>query len=858
VPTITHKPDAGRLKLVSAFRTTAAGNPLLKPSRHTSAILAVFIVTAVCCLLSARHASTGPMLLGRALAAEQYQPGAASGSERFRVGEWTLTYSFESNDPYHFEEHGTTYNRSVYRQSQSGTISLHGIRTDAGVHQYRGEGPVTCSIESVTKRSSGGETYEVQVIGNGTITAKASLDINFRNGTYHLEVHPGDMPVSRHSTLLDQFGEPRNDSTTISFKGTSLPFPSTRIEPSLPPEGMVISGTYSIGQLREDLHQGPVVRYSQIGDGGLATGKATWRLIPGDNSEAPELVVDPQGYETWRPQAGQNESTIGNEIKIDAKLQRPDGGAANVKARKIIFELSGTSHEPGVAMNFPLPSKAVKDFDLQFSPKNGSSGQLTIIGEGNQRVETVPGEYSAASAVVSSYDWGGWSTLKVTAELPDGRQITGHLKGERGTTEILLPKRAKDSKIADIWKQNTGVSLPDDDDSETGPAGASSPGDGFSLYEEYRGFYVNGRHVSGDPKKIDYFVRNYIGPDARPGIDLFADLTGAEVHEILRDAEFDRQQRVMNANHEQGPHLVDQHGVFLETKPTLDGGLTVFSKEGVRGRPVITLSVNLQPRDSLTSMVTSENVPRSDLTFAYDRAVAHELMHSVGAEHHGEGDGQATFIFVFGDDPENKTGKSHFRYPLAGSGSGIGTQHMWEEQPVKITDEVTGRDLASLMEGDMMLERERRRPDLYPELLKKAGPYVAGRQGMNTPYPWSAEQTAEHWLDANVATAFSWYIGAQHGQSSGNEICLMRYYFARMYKKQGQDDAFYFISDTGSEHAGLELCGLPVGTGVNGKDRKPQARYGDAAATRGACAASIIFNDALPLKSDAIPQEPKP
>ena len=584
------------------------------------------------------------------------------------------------------------------------------------------------------------------------------------------------------------------------------------------------------------------------------------------------IVLPEKKYDSWRPEAGLNESTIGNEIRIDAKLQGSDGGAAKVKARKIIFELIDTSREPGVALNFPLAAPAPGDFDLQFSPTSNPPGQYVIGGTRNQRAETVPGQYTSASIMVSSFDWGAWSTLKVTAELTDGRLVIGHLRSKSGTTETLLPKRARDSKIADIWKQNAGVSLPDDDDSETGPAGDSSPGDGFSLYEEYRGFRVDSQHVAGDPKKIDFFVRNYIGPDAEHGIFIFADLTGAEVHSRLLDTEFDRQTRVMNANRDQGPHCdpqgagsfeqtQGQHGVLIQTQAGLNGGKTFLSQVGTRGRPAIVLSINLQPYDSLTGMTTSENVPMSDQAFAFDRAVAHELLHSVGAEHHGEGDGEATFYFHYGDDPRNATGKPYFSFELQPEGTltfgmtslpGVGAA-------LTIIDEVSGRDLASLMEGDQMLYRESMRPIWYLDMLKAATKRLADYP--QDKIPWTAEQLAEIELD-QMAASFgnSWYIGAEHGECSGDELCVMRYTFAKLYEKRDTDNAFYYISDRRTERAGLELCRSPAGTGINDKDRKPQPRYGDAAATRGACALSIIFNDALPLISDAIPKQqgPKP
>src|SRR4030042_1616105 len=152
---------------------------------------------------------------------------------------------------------------------------------------------------------------------------------------------------------------------------------------------------------------------------------------------------------------------------------------------------------------------------------------------------------------------------------------------------------------------------------------------------------------------------------------------------------------------------------------------------------------------------------------------------------------------------------------------------------VTIIDEASGRDLASVMEADMMLAREQLRPFFYPDMLTEARKALAARQGYNI--PWTAEQLAEHDLDFSIANFLmrTWYVGAEHGESSGNELCLMRYYFARLYEKKGSEDVFYFISDRRSEHAGLDLCRLAVGTGVNDKQRQPQPRYGDAAVGRG-------------------------
>ncbi|MEO6002986.1 MAG: hypothetical protein ABIZ04_13480, partial [Opitutus sp.] len=354
----------------------------------------------------------------------------------------------------------------------------------------------------------------------------------------------------------------------------------------------------------------------------------------------------------------------------------------------------------------------------------------------------------------------------------------------------------------------------------------------FTLYEEYRGFMENGRHLEGDPQKIDFFVRNYVGGDARPGIELFGDLTGAEVHHRLRGAEFNATNRVMNANHDRGPHRVDQHGVFVRTEAGRDGGGAVFSRAGVRGRPVLCTGIYLQPREAQTAVTTSENVPFSDLIFAYDRAVVHELLHAVGVEHHGTGDGSTIFRFVFGDDPRNATGK-----PVFWIGYSI------NRSPVTIIDEATGRDLAALLEPDMLLLREQWRASEFPKKLAEQHSARAERSGYT--FEFSEKDAAE--IAYNDGMSFNyWYVGAEHGQCAGDEGCVTRYYFAKLYEKKGAPKTFYYITDHQTERAGLALCRSLAGTGINAPSRAPQPRYGDTLHGWGECADWIVFNDAVP------------
>ena len=533
-----------------------------------------------------------------------------------------------------------------------------------------------------------------------------------------------------------------------------------------------------------------------------------------------------------------SERAAGSHLKIKARLQSEDGGAVRAKVEVFTFALVETSREPGVCMNYPLLSAAAAGRtgapDMKFLPTGGTDAD-------RQELELPPAlddpDHPHAEAQVDCFDFGAWSDLWVTAELADGRSITGHLKGDPAAIMMPLPKRTGASCIADAWKEQHGLTTAgDNDDAETLPSAGKVPGDGFTLYEEYRGFVENVRHFRGDPKKIDFFVRNYIGGDAQAGIDLFAGLTGAAVHSRLRDAEFDPEKRVMNANHDRGVHRVDQHGVYLRTQAGRDGAVAKFSTGSLRGRPRLCLEIAVQPRGAATSVTTSENVPVADLVFAYDRAIAHELLHAVGVEHHGDRDYSSSFQLVFADDPRNKAGKPVFW-----------TGYTMSQIAVTITDEKTGRDLAELLAPDLMLAREHDRAKGGMAHSKEVTQgWWDGHRGANAPATQYTEDETTEILYNEVFGRFYWYVGAQHGECSGDEPCVSRYYFAQLYEKQGVPHAYYYISDKRSERASLGLCHLRVGTGINAPGRKPQPRYGDTNPGWGECAEWIVFNDAAP------------
>jgi hypothetical protein len=356
----------------------------------------------------------------------------------------------------------------------------------------------------------------------------------------------------------------------------------------------------------------------------------TWDIEPGLD-QPPEVVVQKTSQlQNWRPTAGAG-GAAGQGVDLIAKLQAQGGGSTNVTAAYFTWELTRSSKEPGYAMNAPIANPD-NDFDLKLE----GSG-LILTDPNAQKGETTPGVYTQSTVTVTPYDWGAFGAVKVTAYMPDGSTLVGYLEGDPSQTDIRLPLRSDQSLIADVWKQNNGVAgLADINDNETDPVGDGSPGDGLSLYEEYRGFIIDGTHAEGNPKKKDYFVLNRAGVFYQGGIRLFQSLSGLNVHFNLRDAEL-ASDRVVNRNHAEGAHHVDQHAVIVVPTAVNAG---VFDTMGGPGNPVM-----------ISRIVAPAIMPSSANDIPYlQSSLAHELFHACNVWHHGDAAYSYTWLTRTADD----------------------------------------------------------------------------------------------------------------------------------------------------------------------------------------------------------------
>lgn len=552
-----------------------------------------------------------------------------------------------------------------------------------------------------------------------------------------------------------------------------------------------------------------------IGEGGVLAGGKSGRITRPEGwveewemgwaIQAPtdqlELRVASPGWVDWRPKAGldtgNGERTPGPPLAFSARVQKEDGSpVTGVRIRKLEWTLNGTSRLPGRALNYPYGSQDTSpDLELRH-PKAEGERQSVVL-------EDVPGLQSKIE--ILPYDWGGWSTLKVTAELDDGRRLEGKLLSPEGeVTEILVPYRTDGSKIARSWLRTYGLDGAPDvlDDDALPPGKTSIPGDGFSLFEEYRGFYVNGplggggagwslpKHLSANPVLREVFVYDRAGtPDSRAGSGLFARASGLSAWLLRPGTRLLDDSRLVNRNRGDGPTRGNQHAIGIRSETS-----NFWRPYGGRGRPQRS-DLTLSSADRFGTFAPRLR-GRGDL---YRRAIAQELMRSCGVGLPGAGDEWLTVTVTRGPDGG----------------------------PRVVTDR-----------GETVVLRDETGHDVGEDWLREVDAETAATRRRLMGLPAAAADAAAR-AAAEVLSSRRLLVGAQGGQHSGPLGNLMRYTFADAYRIQGTSSIIVLPAGF-QETVGLKLTETSQGDGYNAGGK----RYGDS--PRPPSAHELVVNDRVP------------
>lgn len=561
-----------------------------------------------------------------------------------------------------------------FRSRRQGVVhaKLKRYRAYAGVDSFRYRGPGTGVLsiaDEIVWRTGGGDVTERESGSGAPSEVTLTLHLDGPRNVYSFAL---DIDTPTEVVRTGPLGT-TNDPNAAGLSWSSPEFPLTRGVASLsdtttfsPPLGSAQLGTNVVAMGRT---------FKSTDGVPLEPVRLNWLIErPGPKPEV-ELTYDIEDYGRWLPRGprpSDGAGVHGNEARIVATLARKDGQPMERGALFVRFELAQSSREPGVCLNVPREWDGELTPDLAFV----AGADAAPHGPDGEVAETPFGDWRTATAALGAFDWGAYGELEVRAYVPHIGEVLGTF-APTGERSARVPKRAADSLVGDEWKARHGVTdLADDDDSER-TEGNPNDGDGFTLYEEYRGVFARGEHSRDRlksalvPRKKDLVA--LIGQEPRAathpttgdlltftplgatevgqldgGFQLFESATlGARIVAMEeREAHPTREINVNGLSHKAGP----QFGVLLlrapASAPSVDGALEVGGAYPLDRYPKTPETTDWIVYDfeglaagfaGQSSASAAAGVPMP-YTLAEEVAntVAHELVHACGVNHHGD------------------------------------------------------------------------------------------------------------------------------------------------------------------------------------------------------------------------------
>ena len=403
------------------------------------------------------------------------------------------------------------------------------------------------------------------------------------------------------------------DDTTLDYCGVALSFPSIESVSEGTPSGFARDAAFEAFRKMPEFdfasmlprkleawsetrtHTGTSsLDFGSARGSGSATATVTVALYPGPPPQWELVFVEPTdgtAYREWIPAGSTNNSTEpGSYIGFGVRLRAKDGSDRVPPKARFTFLLKDVTREPGSCVNFPPRSAPAHrsggtfPFDLRLR----ESDALEMLGEDQQSAQTVEIDRQAGVAI-ECFDFGAFGKLKVIAQTEDGLTLEAHVDGHDDQVFETVPYDSNDNQIADAWERRMQVLDRNLDAKWAGTldpiyAGQAIEGDGISLYEKYRGFYVLSNGVERvyerlDPRRKYVFVRNpdrlvsqiFRHADGSP--ESYANASRCEIRYVSEGGwtglgSFAAGKRVVNFNCAPERHAVDQHALYVIVDPS--------------------------------------------------------------------------------------------------------------------------------------------------------------------------------------------------------------------------------------------------------------------------------------------------
>lgn len=226
----------------------------------------------------------------------------------------------------------------------------------------------------------------------------------------------------------------------------------------------------------------------------------------------------------------------GNRLDFKVILVEADDMSKNVSYLhdyNVIFTLKDVSHHKGICNNYPLDN-ANKDPDLRFDTLDIQFDDGKYLKAKTFYVATAPRSGADASVGVIAYDYAAFGKLSAKVVVEDlGIDLTAEYEYKPGQPFLKIPRDDNENEIADAWEKDMEIfsqKLPASADTDLYPKDQKCDGDGYTLFEEFRGFVAKdhllasqtngnrrtkGEHFRSDPRHKDCFVIDDNGCFAR-------------------------------------------------------------------------------------------------------------------------------------------------------------------------------------------------------------------------------------------------------------------------------------------------------------------------------------------------------
>ena len=368
-------------------------------------------------------------------------------------------------------------------------------------------------------------------------------------------------------------------------------------------------------------------------------------LIPGHSAVRDPLrrnmisLLEPAGWDSWMPVASTSSYIV---FTATASIGNASPESVNGSA-SVTFHLSEVTSHEGRYMN-DKTNRGDLDADIYFAPAIDQAelygGKITWSGGGVNATtitaswEARPissGDISVPVKVVCN-DYAAYGKIHATLSL-----------GATSKTHTI-PRDINDNTLADIWdvvyyiwwywvgRRETPISvftrehLSQDRDEGGSVASGVNSGDGFTLFEEYRGFMVGGNHTRLHPEKKDVFLwsnmTNKIIEQAEKSIGYAYNLP-MYVHQINDDEWTGEFSRVVNFCGGAAP----QKAIQIVEHPTKWRDVLGATGPGCPCNPNTTYHCLIFTQE-IERVVPSQHV---DPVFRI--VIAHEVGHAVGLDH---------------------------------------------------------------------------------------------------------------------------------------------------------------------------------------------------------------------------------